>query len=442
MNFAHRSTRNSAVDLSDRRPYCLFQRFDCAHARQRALLPLLDGGHRVSPPRRQVGHLLWIAVLFFVFSLLPHLACSDEAIDRIRRDRATGRVEAYLEEGKQQLERGAHVRAIRLLSEAIKRGARPEAYQLRGQAYLAIGSYPEAIEDFTRFVQSGAGGTEALILRGDAHVTRGDFPNALIDYNAAIARDPLHMDAYLGRAIAYLSREKYAAAMNDLRTVLQTDAHNVEALTNMGVACMSVDLPEAARSYFRKALTVESSPRWKERIEDWLKASPVSSAFEQKVGGLSGYLSRELKGQPPGVALEQGQTPRTSSPQISRESASTKTLPRTPSKNLVQLRNTLNMDAGDERQVSGKVTGSHMGFKWTLTFRAKGRRVLGTLRIIGPAGFDETHYCTGTYDRGLVDAGDRMGYRFQGRVTEDLRLVGTLTTNHGTSFGIDMDLEE
>jgi len=291
-------------------------------------------------------------------------------------------------------------------------------------------------------VQSGAGGIDALILRGDAYVIRGDFPNALIDYNAAIARDPLCMDAYLGRAVAYLSRERYAAAMTDFRTVLQTDARNVEALTNMGFACMSVDLPEAARLYFRKALESEKSPRWKERIEGWLSTLPASSAFEQKIGGVSGYLSRESKGQPSESASGSGQTSPTSGDRSTPHYAGIKTATRTPSKNLVELRNALNMEAGEEKSVSGKVSGSHMGFKWTLTFQAKGRRVLGTFRIVGPAGFDETHYCTGTYDRGLVDAGDRMGYRFQGRVTEDLRLLGTLTTNHGTSFGVDMFLEE
>lgn len=393
---------------------------------------------------QRVGGAMWMVALICMITDLSNVVSADEVVDRIRRDRAAERVEAYLEEGRQQLERGAHIRAVRVLSEAIKRGARPEAYKYRGQANLASGAYPEAIADFTRYSQSGAGAVEGLILRGDAHTARGDYASALADYNTVIQRDPLCMDAYLGRALAYLGRERYAAAMNDFQVVLQTDARNLEALTNMGLACMSVDLPGAARTYFSRALEGESSPQWRERIAGWLDKLPETSPYEEKIGGLSGFLSRELKGQGLGVSPGSGQPPRTAEGKIAGglKAEQTATEKRAPSKNLLELRRALDADAGEERPVSGKVSGSDMGFRWNFTFRAKGRHVAGTLRIFGPAGFDETHHCTGTYDRGFVDASDRVGNRFQGRITENLRLVGTLTTNHGMSFAVNMPLEE
>lgn len=413
-------------------------------AQLRFSLARLQRGDRFTGRHQHVGHALWIIALVLTFAGLATLVCADEIVDRIRRDRAAERVEALLEEGRMQLERGAHIRAVRVLSEAIKKGAKPEAYKFRGQAYLASGVYPEAIEDFTRFVQSGVGGTEGLILRGDAYNARRDYVNALNDYNAVIQRDPLCMDAYLGRAIVYLGRERYAAAMNDFQVVLQTDARNVEALTNMGFACILADLPGAARTYFHKALEVESSPQWKERIEGWLNKLPESSPFEAKIGGLSGFLSRELKVQGPRGTLGSGHPAQMSPDKISADPSGVqaKTEKRTPSKSLLELRRALSTDAAEEKPVSGKVTGSDMGFRWTFTFRAKGRHVVGSLRIVGPGGFDETHHCTGTYDRGFVDASDRMGYRFQGRVTDDLRLVGTLTTNQGMSFAVNMMLED
>lgn len=398
---------------------------------------------RVSSERlRRYRRSGWMLALVVLLSALYSPVVANDTIERAQRDSATGRAEAFLDEGRLQLERGAYVRAVRVLSEAIKKGAGPEAYKFRGEAYLALGLHSEAIDDLTRYAQSGAGRVDGLILRGDARNERGDYSEAFTDFTAAIKQDPLRVDAYLGRALTLLAQEKYAAAMKDLQVVLEKDPNNVEALTNLGFACEAADLPGSAREYFQKVLEVETSLQWTERIDARLREAPESSAFERKIGGLSGFLSRvatartaeDGSGQSDVAAGEKA----VSHQQIGRTRRDEQFL----SKKLLELRRTVDREADAEKPVFGKVSGSEMGFGWTFDFQVKGRQVTGTLRIVGPAGLDETHHCSGSYDRGFVDLSDRKGHRFQGRITEDLRLEGRLTTNYGTSYVVNVPLSE
>ncbi len=235
-----------------------------------------------------------------------------------------------------------------------------------------------------------------------------------------------------------MAREKYDLAIADLQVVLRSEPTDAEALYNAGIASMLADLPIAARSFFARAMEAEISDNWRQRIEALVTHLPESSAYEQQVGGLTGYLAassreEEKAGRSAFDSVDFAGT--TGSPEESR-SAESKT------RDFASLRKELTTPRSEDTHLKGDLSGTHMGFQWTFHFDNKGRSVSGVLRIRGPVGFEETHLCTGTLDRGLVEMSDRSGYRFQGRITETLHLVGTLSTSRGQSFSVNVPLKE
>ena len=392
--------------------------------------------------------LAWL-VLATVEVILPSAgeAFTNADVDRIQKSHAAAVADAYLGEGRNELQRGRYIRAIRLLSEAMKRGGGIEAYKLRSQAYCGRGKYAEAVADMTRVLESGSSGPDDYVIRGDAYNAQHDHLAALADYNTAINRDPLWVDAYRGRGTVYMAMERYDLAIKDFQVVIQNVPGDSEASFNMGMACMLADLPAAARSCFAKALQTESAPQRKELVEKRLAELPQTSEFEQRVGGMSGYLSRSPG--PPERTPPAGSTVAAVNrvePQKSSagepDKSETPARRRPPPKGLIELRKAMNGASSKDKVLSGNLTGSYMGFSWTFRFETRGRDVSATIRVHHPTGKEETHLCRGTVDGSFVDASDQDGYRFQGRLTNDLRLVGMLTTNHGRSFSVNMPLEE
>jgi tetratricopeptide (TPR) repeat protein len=363
---------------------------------------------------------------------------SDEYIDKVRQQRAAVRAEAYISETKAALARGDYLKAIRVATAAIQNGAGIEAYRLRAQAHYHKKAYADATTDLTRVVSGGSTDPADRVFRGDVFNIRREYQKALDDYGVVIQNDPLFLESYKGRSTIYIALERYDLAMRDLQVVLRSEPSDPEALYNMGVACVLADLPSTARSYLESALKVETSDGWRRRVETLLAKLPENSMFEQKVGGLAGYL--ETSSQAGGGQKQPGSktAPHASGapdpPHVSaRESGAVDNFP---------LKKDLLASRPENSHLKGSLAGSHMGFQWTFKFDSKGRNVSGVLHIRGPAGIEETHLCSGTVDRGFVEMSDRTGYRFHGRITENLRLLGTLSTNRGQSFSVDVPLRE
>jgi tetratricopeptide (TPR) repeat protein len=379
---------------------------------------------------------LFPIVLLAMLHLSGH-AFSDDLIKQMRQQNASERAEAYLAEGKKALQTGDFIRAIRVLSAAIKRGAGPEAFRERGVAFYLDKKYSEAVTDLTRFLSSGSPAPADYTLRGDAFIAQQDYEKAIFDYQSAIQKDPLYTEAYLGRGLANTALEKYDCAIRDFQVVLETQPRNTEALINVGLACAYADLPTSARTFFSLARDIEPSTAGKQRIETLIASLPDKSTFEQHIGGLPGYLSASLSSTIDSQSLKKAPSATSRGLDGSSHIENDKRI-----LGQLDLREVLNQAKSGSKNLAGMVAGNHMGFKWSLQFQSKGRFVSGVLKITAPSGHDETHTCNGTFDRGFVEASNQSGYRFHGRITENLRLLGVLTTNLGQSFSVDMQLED
>jgi tetratricopeptide (TPR) repeat protein len=68
-----------------------------------------------------------------------------------------------------------------------------------------------------------------------------------------------------------MGMEKYDLAIKDYRKALKKRGPTAEIVSNLGLAYMRNDEPKNAVLCFERALEMEKSPRWKEKISKWLE---------------------------------------------------------------------------------------------------------------------------------------------------------------------------
>jgi tetratricopeptide (TPR) repeat protein len=375
-----------------------------------------------------------------------HAQAVDEDVARFRQDRARLRTEAYLEEGKKEVKRGSYFRGIRLLSQAIEKGVGGEALRWRGQAFYLSGMYPEAIADITTAINHAPADPSGHVLLGDVYAAKGENQAALKNYEKAINVDPLFVDAYVGRGITLLSLEKYGPAIKDFQVALQSAPNDASFLVNMASAFLAADMPQEAREFFQKALDTERDPGMKHVLEARIAALRGVSPFEKHVGGVNGYLAKTSASYE-GTGSVSFADARTDSeekrtPAIGRKQTIVASLPV-----LANLRDQpgrkINVrGSASAPEVSGSWDGSYMGLRWNIDFKATGNTVSAIVKIYSPSGKEDIHHCEGVLrEDGYLEASDNKGFRFTGKLTDDYRVVGTVTMGDGKSMNLDMPIE-
>ena len=369
--------------------------------------------------------------------IYPHACAYDEALEAYKKSRVKDRGMAFLEEGRKEVERGAYFRAIRVLTTAIQKGAGPEAYELRYRAYEAMGSYKEAYSDLSSFISSRPKDAGLYMIRADMSVRQKDWMKALDDYNRTIDLDPFIVDAYLARGIAKIAVERFESALADFEVALKIEPQNPEILYNAALASFAAGLPRIARSYADRAMRVELDQASRNHLREKYAKSPETSNYEEQAGNLKGLLSETVKL----ASISPDPTP--SNPSASVQDGPFKGLPKIDAPGMAgkpkDLKQILEM-IGREN-FSGSWWGTYMGMSWTASFSFTGNSTSGVLRINTPSGKSETHYCRGAIDNGKVDASDQLGFRVAGRITDDLRFVGQISTPDNKSVSVDIPLQ-
>jgi len=120
---------------------------------------------------------------------------------------------------------------ITLLEHALKVTDNNDiAYFGRGNAYLKLGDYRQAIGAYDKAIEINPKYTDVYVNRGLAYANLGDYRQAIGDYDKAIEQNPKHEKAYNNRGYAYSRLGNDALAMEDLKTAARLgykDAQNV-----------------------------------------------------------------------------------------------------------------------------------------------------------------------------------------------------------------------
>ena len=141
-----------------------------------------------------------------LLSPLTFATCNDDA--------NTARLENRIEES---------IEILRVcLNEELSKVAR--TYLLMGLAQYEQGKHRNAIQDYTRAIETAPDYVTAYVNRGLSHSMKGSYKQALADFDKALQLDPEYMQAYYFRAFAHEKKRKFDLAIKDYnRALLHVD---------------------------------------------------------------------------------------------------------------------------------------------------------------------------------------------------------------------------
>ena len=128
----------------------------------------------------------------------------------------------------------------------------------RGYAYIALGAYIYAVQDFDVAISLDDTLAEAYLGRGEAHFYLKEWSAALEDFNRALALDPELADAYLWRGQLLSIQRKHTPALEVLRQAVALDETDAMKRVALAQALLRSGDAEAAEIEFTKALTLET----------------------------------------------------------------------------------------------------------------------------------------------------------------------------------------
>ena len=156
---------------------------------------------------------------------------------------------------------GSYEEAIKDYSKAIELdGKFAHAYYDRGNVYYKKGANEEAIKDYSKAIELDGKFVHAYHGRGRAYCEKGLYEEAIKDYSKAIELNDKYTYAYHGRGIAYFKKGSYEEAIKDYSKAIELNDKYTYAYHGRGIA------------YFKKG-------SYEEAIKDYSKAIELDSKF-------------------------------------------------------------------------------------------------------------------------------------------------------------------
>jgi tetratricopeptide (TPR) repeat protein len=132
--------------------------------------------------------------------------------------------------------------------------AKTTNYMERAEAYLCLGEYDLAFDDFTTVIELQPGTADHYTARGIAYRRLGEYELAIADFSAALEIDPDSVDALDGRAYSSYLLGDYEQCITDYNRSIELFAEDFIAFSNRGLCYSSLDQFDAAIADYNLAL--------------------------------------------------------------------------------------------------------------------------------------------------------------------------------------------
>ena len=159
-----------------------------------------------------------------------------------------------------------------------------ETYFLRGNVYVELGDYDDAIAAYTQAIRLKPDHATTYLNRGFAKSKIGRHRAAITDYDTAIRLKPNYADAYYNRGLAKNKLGQHRAAIADYDTAIRLQPDGASAYLNRGVA--KADLgehfaaitdydtairlkPDYAKAYYNRGLAKRKLGQHRAAIADY-----------------------------------------------------------------------------------------------------------------------------------------------------------------------------
>jgi tetratricopeptide (TPR) repeat protein len=129
----------------------------------------------------------------------------------------------------------------------------PVAYYNRGKAYMEMGRFDKAAEDFDATIAVDPQYYEAYNNRGILYERAGLFDKAIELFNRAIIIDPLNYIAYTSRGYSYADLGQYDRAIEDFNTAIRLNQNSDRTFLWRAYLYLRIGKRELAVADFRRA---------------------------------------------------------------------------------------------------------------------------------------------------------------------------------------------
>ena len=211
--------------------------------------------------------------------------------------------------------------AIDFFTKSIDLNPTSLAYSNRGDAYIKVGKYDDAISDCSRAIAIDPNNTAAYAYRGVAKARKGNYDSAIDDYDRAIAIDPNYAAAYNNRGVAKARKGDHEGVISDCSRAITIDPNNAAAYNNRGVAKLnkgdyddaiddysrSIELePDKALAYYNRGGTWLRLFKWDNAKADFTVAKSMGidiiALFRNEYGSVANFEQRNDTALPPDIA--------------------------------------------------------------------------------------------------------------------------------------------
>ena len=251
-------------------------------------------------------YVYWFIILFFIAATFYIIGRSHEflhpsAHNVIVTEEALIQPETYIESAKAKLIEGNIDEAIEELNAAVDENASSNLYALRGEAYMQIGDYQKALNDFDSAIEIDNMNAIAFYDRSLLNTRLENYDEALIDINNALAAqskkpaDVLTMrDLYAKRGQLNLWLKNWQGAIADYTNSLARSegsisanvyAERAEAYTAMGEYENAInDYTSAVRIISEQIQAAPSQEMREEQSSNAMSYFEKSAALNLKLG--------------------------------------------------------------------------------------------------------------------------------------------------------------
>jgi protein O-mannosyl-transferase len=136
-------------------------------------------------------------------------------------------------------------------------GRVPIAHNNLGNAYLSVGLFDKAIEQYQTALSLNPNYTRAHNNLGNAYQYKGLFDKAIEQYQKALSLKPDYIEAYINLGVMYQSKGLFDKAIEQYQTALSLKPDHAEAHYNLGLAYQSKDLFDKAIEQYQTALSLK-----------------------------------------------------------------------------------------------------------------------------------------------------------------------------------------
>lgn len=193
--------------------------------------------------------------------------------------------------------------SVTLWSKEIQFYSNPTAHVNRGNAYIELGKYQQAIDDYNKAIQLDPLFAKAYVNRGIAYSYLRRYQKALQDFSTAISLDMQNSPLYFNRGNVFKALGLYERAIEDYTSALALNSDNVDAYNNRGTTYLKLRKlklaikdftsaikrdPENDKAYANRGIAFERHGEYRQAINDYKVSARLGNREAQKYLRLRG----------------------------------------------------------------------------------------------------------------------------------------------------------